>query len=142
MGKKINEDALTIRRLIASGVKQAEIARLLKITRQKVSYWANKNFKLNQIRKKKFSQFYIDKIIILARNKTTSAMSCRKIASIINTSFIKRNIKKNGKQLKISFKTVSNYLKEEFGKPKKIKKVFYLSETQKKARVDFCHNIL
>ena len=75
MGKKINEDALTIRRLIASGVKQAEIARLLKITRQKVSYWANKNFKLNQIRKKKFSQFYIDKIIILARNKTTSAMS-------------------------------------------------------------------
>ena len=48
MGKKINEDALTIRRLLASGVKQAKIARLLRVTRQKVSYWVNKNFKLNQ----------------------------------------------------------------------------------------------
>ena len=37
MGKKINVDALAIRRLKSRGVKQAEIARLLDVTRQKVS---------------------------------------------------------------------------------------------------------
>ena len=124
MGKKINEDALAIRRLKSRGVKQAEIARLLGVTRQKVSYWVNKDVTNYKKRKKKFSQFYFDKIVKLARNKTTSTMSCRKIARIINTSFSKRNIMQNGKPLNISFKTVSNYLKKVYGKPKKIRKVF------------------
>ena len=44
--------------------------------------------------------------------------------------------------MKISFKTVSNYLKEIYGKPKKIRKVFYLSESQKKKRIDFFEKIL
>ena len=34
--------------------------------------------------------------------------------------------------MKISFKTVNNYLREIYGRPKKIKKGFYLSEAQKK----------
>ena len=42
MGKKINENALTIRRLKSKGVNQAEIVRLLGVIRQKVSYWVNK----------------------------------------------------------------------------------------------------
>ena len=78
----------------------------------------------------------------MAPNKTTSTMSCRKIARIINTSFKKRNIMQNGKPLNISFKTVSNYLKEVYGKPKKIRKVFYLNESQKKKRLEFCQKIL
>ena len=142
MGKKINEDALTIRKFKSKGVKQAEIERLLGVTRQKVSYWVNKEVINSKKRKKKLSQFYVDKIIKLARNKTTSTMSCRKIARIINTDFIKRNIKQNGKPLNISFKTVSNYLKEVYGKPKKIRKVFYLNESQKKKRLEFCQKIL
>ena len=32
-------------------------------------------------------------------------MSCRKISRIINTAFLKKNIRYKGKQLKISFKT-------------------------------------
>ena len=44
--------------------------------------------------------------------------------------------------MKISFKTVSNYLREIYGKPKKIRKVFYLSKEQKKKRVSFCKEIL
>ena len=51
MGKKINEDALTIRRLKSKGVKQAEIARLLGVTRQKVSNWVNKE--VTNIKKRK-----------------------------------------------------------------------------------------
>ncbi len=42
MRKKINEDNLTIRRLKSKVVKQAEIARLLVVTSQKVSYFVNK----------------------------------------------------------------------------------------------------
>ena len=55
--EKINEDALTIRRLIASGVKQAEIARLLDVTRQKVSYWVNKDVSNYKKRKKNLANF-------------------------------------------------------------------------------------
>ena len=91
---------------------------------------------------KKYSNIYFDKIIKLAKNKTTSNMSCRKISRIIKSSLTKRNIKYKGKQLKISFKTVNNYLREIYGRPKKLRKAFYLSEVQKKARVDFCKKIL
>ena len=52
MGKKINEDALAISRLKSRGVKQAEIARLLGVTRQKVSYWVNKDVSNYKKRKK------------------------------------------------------------------------------------------
>ena len=79
MCKKINEDALAIKILIANGgIKYAEIARLLKISRQKVYYWARNDFKISQKVRKKFSKFYFDKIIKLARNKSTSSMSCSK----------------------------------------------------------------
>ena len=44
--------------------------------------------------------------------KCTSSMSCRKIAKIINNIFLEKNNRNKGKQLKISFKTVSNYLSE------------------------------
>ena len=46
MCKKINVDALAIKKLIASGgMKYAEIARLLKISNQKVYYWTYNYFK-------------------------------------------------------------------------------------------------
>ena len=57
MGKKINEDALAIRRLKSRGVKQAEIARLLGVTRQKVSYWVNKDVTNYKKRKKNLINF-------------------------------------------------------------------------------------
>ena len=139
MVKKINEDALAVKRLVASGeLKQVEIKRLLGISPQKVYYWVHNPFKFEHKRRKKFNQFYIDKIAKLAKNKTTSCMSCRRISRIINTALIKRNVRYKGKPMKISFKTVSNYLKEVYVKPKKIRKVFYLSEVQKKKRMNFC----
>ena len=125
MCKKINQDAITIKRLIDKGIKQAKIVKLLGLTRQKVGYWAKKDYPTEKKRRKKLSKFYVDKIIRFAKNKCTSSMSCRKIARIINTAFLKKNIRYKGKQLKISFKTVSNYLSEFYGKPKKIRKVFF-----------------
>ena len=125
MVKKINKDALAIKSLIEKGMKQADIARLLGLKRKKVSYWAHTDPMKPKKRRKQFSQFYVDKIINLAKNKTTSAMSSRRIANIINSILIIKEIKSNGKQMKISFKTVNNYLKEFYGRPKKVRKVFF-----------------
>ena len=80
MGKKINNDALVIKRLISEGMKQIKIAKL---------------------------------------NKPTNSMICRRITYIMNSIFNKFRIKSNGKQMKISFITVSNYFNEVFGQPKK-----------------------
>ena len=70
-------------------------------------------------------------------------MSSKKIASILNSVFAKRKeLDKNGKQLSIHFNTVCNYLREFYGKPRKIRKIFYLSKEQMMKRVDFCGMIL
>ena len=69
-------------------------------------------------------------------------MSCRRIAYIMNSIFNRYRIKSNGNQMKISFKTVSNYFNEVFGQPKKIRNVFFISEENKKQRIIFCQNIL
>ena len=56
-------------------------------------------------------------------------MSSKKIASILNSVFVKRKeLDKNGKQLSIHFNTVCNYLREFYEKPRKIRKAFYLSK--------------
>ena len=64
-------------------------------------------------------------------------MSSRKIASIMNEEF-----KRNNLNITISKDTVNRYLKEEFGKPRKIRKVFHLTKVQKSERVKFCEKIL
>ena len=101
-------------------MRPIEIARQLHIRKQRVNFWMKTPTKEVQFRKKKLEKKYIDKIISLARDKTTSSMSSRKIASIMNEEF-----KKNNLNITISKDTVNRYLKEEFGKPRKIRKVFH-----------------
>jgi len=67
MCKKINQDVITIKRLIAKGIKQAKITKLLGLTRQKVSYWSKKDYPTEKKRRKKLSKFYVDKIIRLEK---------------------------------------------------------------------------
>ena len=55
---------------------------------------------------------------------------------------IKKKNKKNGKLLSISKRQVNNILREKYGKPLKIKKVFYLNEESKKKRKEFCQKIV
>jgi len=54
----------------------------------------------------------------------------------------KKEVNKNNKQITVSDKTVNNILKEHYGRPKKIRKVFYLFKEQMKKRYKFCENIL
>ena len=62
-------------------------------------------------------------------------MSCKKIAKIINTAILKKNRRYKGKQLKISFLTISNYLYEIYGKTKKIINIYSESQKKKNRRI-------
>ena len=146
MAKKINRDAESIIKLLSMGYKQKEIVKILHLKKQKVSYWAvklKKNKMESKKRRKKLKNIYVSRIIKWARNKTTSSMSCRKISSMINSILDKRKeVDQRNRPISISYRTINNYLSEYYGKPKKIRKAFYLSEEQMKKRVQFCQNLL
>ena len=66
-------------------------------------------------------------------------MSSIKISTILNSVFKKRKkLSPDSKSLSIHFNTVCNYLREFYGKPRKIRKTFYLSKEQMSKRVNFC----
>ena len=126
MAKKINEDAVTIKKLLKRGLTQKKIAQLLGLKKQKLSYWANHGIKTIETRRKKLSKTYINKICKLSKDKTTSDMGSKKIANIINELLKNKKIMdSNGKTLSISFKTVCRYLNAEIGTPRKIRKSFF-----------------
>ena len=143
MVKKINNDALMIKRLLRRGLRQCEIARLLGIKKEKVWYWSKTEIKEFQIKKKKLKDIYIQAIQKWANNKVTSQRSSRKIAAMINSVLANlKEVDKKGRPLTVHFTTVNNYLKEYFGRPRKIRKVFFLSQKQKIKRKEFCQMVL
>ena len=137
MVKKMNELAVTIKKLLEQGFSQTWIARKLNIRRQKVNYWAKNPIKSEQKRRRKLGDKYIKEIISLAENKTTSSMSSNKISNIIN-----KKLKEDGTNLSITKMTVCRILNKELGKPRKIKRVFYLSKKNKMKRVEFCKKMI
>ena len=137
MVKKMNELAVTIKNLLEQGFSQTWIARKLNIRRQKVNYWAKNPIKSEQKRRRKLGDKYIKEIISLAENKTTSSMSSNKISNIIN-----KKLKEDGTNLSITKMTVCRILNKELGKPRKIKRVFYLSKKNKMKRVEFCKKMI
>ena len=126
-GKKINKDAILIKGLLNKKYRPIDIANEFNISKQKVNYWKKTEIKTEIHRRLKLNQDDIDQIIKLAENKTTSEMSCRKIANIMNKKF-----EKEGKETRISRTTIAKYLKNHFGTPRKMKKVF--SSNDKKRR--------
>ena len=70
-------------------------------------------------------------------------MSSRIITYKLNKLFRKRNeLDCNKKTMTIHFTTINKYLREYFGKPLKIRKVFYLSNEQMAKRKKFCEMVL
>ena len=74
MVKKINEDAMKIKKLLEKGLSQKQISKLLGLKKQKVSYWANHDMKTIPSRRKKLPLPFINKICNLAKDRTTSDM--------------------------------------------------------------------
>ena len=143
MVKKLNRDALLIKILLNKGASCADISQILNVSRQKVFYWAKHDIKTSRInRRKKLPEEYYQKIINLAKNSAANTLSSRKICAIINQELEQKNILgSNNKPLMINRTSVCRYLKEFYGKPKQVKKVFILSEEQMKSRENFCKMI-
>ena len=143
MVKKINKDSIAIKSLLSKGLKPIQVTNLLGVSRQKMNYWKKNEIKTTQTRRKKLDAPFIKKVRELAENKTTSEKSSRKIASIINEDLKANNIfDKNKKPIKISQVTACSYLNQLLGRPRRIRKVFYLTKEQMKKRVKFCNSIL
>ena len=143
MVKTINKDAFAIKALLKKGFSPIKVARILGLSRQKVNYWRKTEIKSIQYRRKKLDDSYINKIYELAKDKTTSQISSRKIANLINKEFSEANIlTKDEKPTKICHSTICHYLNQKMGRPRKIRKAFYLTKKQMKKRVDFCKKII
>ena len=123
--------------MLEKGYSQIWIARKLKVKKQRVNYWAKTPLKTVQNRRRKLDNKYIEEIINLASDQTTSSMSSTKIARIIN-----KKLKEDGLAKSIHNSTVCRILKQKYGKPRKIKRVFFLTKRQKTERVAFCREIL
>ena len=120
-------NALMIKELLKKGNKQCQISHLLGIKKEKVSYQARYNLRTSQEKSKKLKDIYIQAIQRWATNKTTSPISSRKITSKINSVLRKRNeLDKRGKPITVHYNIVNDYLKQYFGKPRKIRKIFYM----------------
>ena len=100
--------------MIDKGYKPAYITKNFGFKKQKISYWKNTPIKKVIHRRSKLSEKYIQEIVKMAENQTTSNMGCRKIAPIMNEKF-----EKEGKNLKVSKAKVARILKNIMGRREK-----------------------
>ena len=54
----------------------------------------------------------------------------------------KKELDSKSKQVSVHYTTVNNYLKKYFVKPRKVRKVFFLSKEIMKERKEFCQIVL
>ena len=124
---------LIMDKALAEAARKLYAENLFEIVRQ--SYCeANKDYLQKQIKiASKFPQKYIDKIYEMASNQTTREMPGGLIAIKINNMLKKDKVlDKNGKLHTITKSQVNRILKDKYGKPLGVRKVFYLDETAKK----------
>ena len=130
--------AITVKNLINNGVPTRQIMRQLKVNKQYVSYWRYHEVKNTHMRKKKLPMKYINWLVNAAQNRPVSECSSRMMTRILNKKLKKDKIKDNqGSQLTVSYRTINNILNKFIGKPRKIRKVFFLSDEQKKKGSNF-----
>ena len=141
--KKMTNKGAAIRYQMDRGMTNAQISKSLGVPESTIRYYRKRPKNLISKRSSKLPKKYIEEIYRLASNKTTREMPAGLIAIKINEKLKKNNERnKNGKLLSISKRQVNNILKEKYGKPLKIKKVFYLNEDSKKKRMEFCKKIV
>ena len=110
-----------------------EICKKYKVSKQAVSYWKNHEVKETHARKEKLPEKYQQILVDTAQDQLISKYSSKKLARIMNNRLAIDGItNKEGNPLKISSATINRYLNKILGKPRKIRKVFFLSEEQKK----------
>ena len=141
--KKLTQKGSAFRFQIDRGMSNSEILKSLGVPESTVRYYRKRPDNLEIKKASKLPKKFIDEIYKMASNKTTLEMPGGLIAIKINEKLKRQNIRdKNGKLLSISKSQVNRILKKKYGKPLKIRKVFYLNEDAKKKRLTFCQRIV
>ena len=135
MVKEYQERAIAIKKVYEAGMKAIEIARLLSISPQKVNYWIHHPITYKKKRREKLTKNERNFIIKWAKNKPINIASAKRIQKRFNR--LSKYQKENKLQKKVSISTINKILNKFISKPKKIRKVFLLTETQKKKRYEF-----
>ena len=140
---KKTQNAIKIKTFLNQWVSPKEICIKLKVSKQVVSYWKRHEVKETHFRKMKLPQKYINWIVEMAKDKPVSEFSSRYLARLVNKKLKNDRVKDSkGNPLKIGHVSINNILNKFIWKPRKIRKVFYLSEKQRIKRVEFCKMIL
>ena len=123
--KNLTQKGSAIKLQMERGLSNAQISKSLGIPESTVRYY-RKRPEIKEIKRaSKLPPKYFDKIYELASNKTTREMPGGLIEIKINIILKKDNIlDKNGKILSITKSQVNKILREKFGKPLKVRKVF------------------
>ena len=135
MVKGYQERAIAIKKGYEAGMKAIEIARLFSISPQKVNYWIHHPITYKKKRREKLTKNERNLIIKWAKNKPINIASAKKIQKRFNR--MSKYKKENKIQKKVSISTINKVLNKFISKPKKIRKVFLLTETQKRKRYEF-----
>ena len=126
--------AINIKTNYQAGMKPRDISFLLKVSKQVVNYWIHNPIIEKRKRRTKLIRKEKSLLIKWAKERPINLVSARKIQRKFN-SLLKRKKKKIEK--KVSLSTVNRTLYWFLSKPKHIKKVFFLSSTNREQRKKF-----
>ena len=128
---------IAIKKNYEAGMKPKEIAKLFGISKQRVNYWIHTPLK-KRIRRTKLTRKEINKIVKWAKDKPIMAfrVSAKNIQSRFNR--LPRKMKEKKIKKTISLSTANRILNKYVGKPRIIRRVFYLKPSERKLRVEFC----
>lgn len=127
--------AITIQTDHKAGMKPTEIANLLGVSKQRVNYWIHHKLANKRKRRTKLTRNEKNYLIKWAKDRPLSLASAKKIQRKFNS--LPKRKKEKKLQKKISVSTVNRILNKYISKPKQIKKVFFLSTTNKNQRLKF-----
>ena len=129
--------AIAIKKNYSAGMKAKDIAKLFKISKQRVNYYVHNSNKIRK-RRTKLTRKEINILVKWAKDKPI--MEKKVSAKNIQMKFNKlpKKYKEKNMSKKISLSTTNRMLNKYIGKPKVIGKVFYMKPIDKNLRVQFC----
>ena len=131
------KNAIVIKEYFSAGMKPKDIAKLFNLSKQRVNYMIHSSIR-DQKRRSKLTRKGINIIVEWAKNKPI--MEKKVSEKIIQIKFnklskkFKDNKKKKINSLSAAYRLINKYI----GKPRVIRKDFYLKQNEKKLRVKFC----
>ena len=129
--------AIAIKQKYSAGMKAKDIANLFHISKQRVNYWLHSSIKTRK-RRTKLTRKEINMLVKWAKDKPI--MEKKASAKNIQLKYNKmpKKFKEKKMKKKISLSTANRMLNKYIGKPKVIRKVFYMKPIDKILRVQFC----